>query len=511
MRLSELSRKEEIGILDITGAEDVDLSDPRYDSRQCREGSTFFAIRGYQTDGHKFISKALELGASCIVLEDDAAFTRKEAVERNVTRILVRNSRKALAYVAEEAFGNPSSKLRLIGVTGTNGKTTTTNIIKQLLEWRGETVGIIGTIGIRVADVEINATHTTPESRDISEILKMMVDKGATSCVMEVSSHALALDRVAALDFDIAAFTNLTPDHLDFHHTMEDYFLAKKILFDSLKDTAVAVTNADSEHGLEIVRDTVANSHSYGVVQGKLESSRFGHADLVASNVELSFDATRFTLQKRYSDEHAEVSSRLIGMFNVENILAAASALYFGVEGFSLEVLAEGLARIEPVRGRFESVSLPNKAIAIIDYAHTPDALQHVLETLRQINPSARIITVFGCGGDRDRTKRPVMGKIAAQFSHSTIITNDNPRSEKPEQIAEEILSGIPEAARGSVTCILDRRAAIERALELAAPGDAVLIAGKGHETYQIFSHETTHFDDREEILRVVNSSFRQA
>jgi len=502
MKFSELQRKEEIGILSFLGSEDVDLSDPQYDSRKCTAGSAFFAIQGFQTNGHRYIQSALELGATCIVLEDASAFSEEEAIAKHVVRIVVANSRKALALISEQVFGNPSSKLRLIGVTGTNGKTTTTSIIKQLLEWSGEKVGLIGTIGIKIGEIDIKATHTTPESRDISELLKKMIDQGVTTCVMEVSSHALVLERVAALDFDIAAFTNLTQDHLDFHKTMDEYFLAKQQLFNHLKDTAVAITNADSMYGEAMVNHTIANSHSYGVIKEARNVRALGHADLMALEPKLSLTGIEFILQKRYSEEHALISSKLIGAFNVENILAALSALYFGVEDFPLEKLARGIKQVEPVRGRFESITLPNGAIAVIDYAHTPDALENVLKTLNSLAaPDSRIFTVFGCGGDRDKTKRPVMGEIAVKLSHSIIITNDNPRSEKPEQIVQDILSGIPDNARDRATLILDRKVAIKTALDQTKSGDAVLIAGKGHETYQIFSDQTLHFDDREEVL----------
>jgi UDP-N-acetylmuramoyl-L-alanyl-D-glutamate--2,6-diaminopimelate ligase len=392
----------------------------------------------------------------------------------------------------------------MIGVTGTNGKTTVTTVIKQLLEAHGERTGLIGTIGIQIGSEEIAASHTTPESRDLSELLAEMVKAGVRTCVMEVSSHSLALDRVAAIDYDVAVFTNLTQDHLDFHHTMEEYFKAKQILFNGLRDTAVAVTNADDAYGERMIEETVANAHRYGVVKPGAEP-REQHADLYATNVELGLTGSRFTVRKRYSEEKADFETSLVGEFNVENLLAAISALYFGVEGFSLDVLADLIKNVKPVRGRFESVPLPNEATAIVDYAHTPDALQNVLSTARSL-ARGKLITVFGCGGDRDRAKRPLMGKIAAELSDCAIVTSDNPRTEDPSAIIAEILAGIPVGRRQRVEVEPERAKAIAQALALAESGDAVVIAGKGHETYQILGTEKHHFDDREEVERWIKS-----
>ncbi len=493
------ARREKIGLLDLYEAGEADLSRPQYDSRSVRSGDAFFAIRGYETDGHQFIAKAIANGATVIVLEEDSAFTREDAKQANVSRLLVKNSRRALAFISEWAFGSPSAKLRMIGVTGTNGKTTVASIIRQLLTMRGEKVGLIGTIGNWVGEEEIPATHTTPESRDLSELLTRMVDENVTTCVMEVSSHALALERVAALDFDIAIFTNLTRDHLDFHHTMEEYLATKKKLFDHLKDTAIAITNVDDPNGLDIVADTRANIHSYGIRPNGTPA----HADLMAYDVELSAEGTRFRIEKRYSDERAIFDSPLAGTINVENILAATSALYFGVEGCSLDVVAGLIPKIQPVRGRFERIALKNGIQAIIDYAHTPDALRNVIEAIRAIIPAtARIITIFGCGGDRDKGKRPQMGEIASNLSDRVIVTSDNPRSEDPLAIIDDILSGISGPKRKIIEIEPDRAKAIRMGLSNAKTGDIVLLAGKGHENYQVIGNERLHFDDREEVLK---------
>jgi UDP-N-acetylmuramoyl-L-alanyl-D-glutamate--2,6-diaminopimelate ligase len=508
MKLSELTRKDEIGILSIDGhlpaAQDADLSDPQYDSRKVTKGSTFFAIRGFAVDGHKFIQSAIEKGASAIVIDDDTALSADDASNMSVTRILVKDTRSALAHLSEMYFGEPSKKLRMIGVTGTNGKTTTTNVIKQLLEAGGEKVGLIGTIGTWIGDEHIPTTHTTPESRDLSELIARMADANVDTCVMEVSSHALELKRVAALDFDIAIFTNLTQDHLDFHKDMESYCKAKQKLFKNLKDTAVAISNADSPYCDRMIGDTIANSHTYGVWK---EGDDLGQADLIATNIQQRLDKTAFTLSKRYSDETAEFTTSLIGRFNIENILAALSALYFGIEGYSLTRLAELLPQVKAIRGRFEQVSLPNGGIAVVDYAHTPDALENVIRTSRalmeQTGSAGRLWVVFGCGGDRDRQKRPLMGSIASRLADRIILTNDNPRSEDPHLILHEIEAGIQPGSNYEV--IDDRRKAIRTALSSSSTSDVVLIAGKGHETYQIIGQETSHFDDREEVYHWVS------
>ncbi len=494
MKFSELTRQREIGVLAFTGLKDADLSDPQYDSRKVKSGTTFFAIKGFAADGHAFIQSAIEKGASTIVLEDSSALSEEDATAKKINRILVTSSRKALAIISEEAFGSPSKKLRLIGVTGTNGKTTTTNLIKQLFESRDEKCGLIGTIGIYIGDQFIPTEHTTPESRDISELLAKMIEEQVTTCIMEVSSHSVALDRIAALDFNIGVFTNLTQDHLDFHVTMENYAEAKQKFFSGLRETTVAITNADSDYGEYMREHTIANAHSYGLDDG----SKLGNADLIASKIEYSLRGTSFTIKKRYSDEQTIFQSKLVGKFNVENLLAAVSALYFGVEGFSLEVLGQAVPLLRAVRGRFEQIEIPNGALAIIDYAHTPDALENVLLTIRDLDQNTKITTVFGCGGDRDNTKRPKMGAIADRLSDAVIITNDNPRTEDAHSIAHQILEGIPVKKRMDTEIILDRREAILSALDSSTENDVILIAGKGHEDYQILGKEKIHFDDKE-------------
>ena len=496
MKFSELTRQREIGVLAFTGLKDADLSDPQYDSRKVKSGSAFFAIKGFAADGHTFIHSAIEKGATTIILEDASAFSEEDTKLKNVNRLLVENTRKALAIISEEAFGSSSKKMRLVGVTGTNGKTTVTNLIKQILEWRGEKVGLIGTIGNYIGDEFVPSEHTTPESRDISELLAKMFEGRVTTCIMEVSSHSIVLDRVAGLDFDIGVFTNLTQDHLDFHKTMEEYAKAKQKFFTGLKETAVAITNANSDHGSFMTEHSIANVHSYGLDDG----TKFGNADLIASNIRYSLRGTEFTIKKRYSDEQSIFTVGLVGKFNVENLLAAVSALYFGVEGFSLEVLAQAAPSLRPVRGRFEQIELPKGGLAIIDYAHTPDALENVLQTIRDLDPNTKVTTIFGCGGDRDKGKRPKMGAIAERLSDKIIITNDNPRTEDAHTIAHEVLEGISQPRRATTDIILDRTEAILSALNTSGENDVILIAGKGHEDYQIIGKEKIHFNDKEVV-----------
>lgn len=494
MELSKLTRQREIGIRAIYGSQNADLSDPQYDSRKVKQGSTFFAIRGFATDGHHFIGTAIEKGATTIILED-GAFLQQES---GVTQIVVTNSRKALALISEEVFGSPSSNLRLIGVTGTNGKTTTTNLIKQLCELSGEKVGLIGTLGSWIGPRFIEGTHTTPESRDLSELLATMVREGITTCIMEVSSHAVVLERTAGLKFDIGVFTNITLDHLDFHKDFQDYAKAKQKFFTSLSSTAIAITNADDPYGSFMVEDSEATSYSYGLHDG----SAFGHADITADIQQMTLQGSTFVVRKRYNEEKAEFGTKLVGKFNVLNVLAAASALYFGAKGFSLEMLATKAQLLEPVRGRFEQISLPSGGLGIIDYAHTPDALENLIKAVATIDKEiCKIITVFGCGGDRDRSKRPLMGKIAAELSTVTIVTSDNPRTEDPHLIIKEICAGIPKEKAAATMTEPDRKKAIEHALSLSGKNDIVLIAGKGHEDYQIVGNTKSHFDDKEIVL----------
>ena len=374
----------------------------------------------------------------------------------------------------------------MVGITGTNGKTTTSHLIKAILEAGGKPAGLIGTIDYRIGDRLMPATHTTPESLELNALLAEMVRSGCVAAVMEVSSHALS--RVKGLEFRAAVFTNLTQDHLDFHGSMEEYFRAKKILFDSLGPRDVAVVNADDPYGMRMLGETPAARITYGFGTG---------CDVRASGVELGIDGSRCTVT--HAGGEIEIRSPLTGRFNIQNILAScATGLGLGIRS---SAIAAGIRSVETVRGRFERVVSPAGWTAIIDYAHTPDALENCLRTIRELVPAEgghRLITVFGCGGDRDRGKRPIMGRIASQWSDIAIVTSDNPRNEDPASIIDAIVAGM---IRGRETYTdVNRRSAIRSALTKARGGDVVLLAGKGHETYQVIGATRQHFDDREEV-----------
>ncbi len=459
-----------------------------YDSREVRLGDLFVAIPGTALDGHGFIDNAVANGASVVVVQDDAARPDMFFVHAGVVKVVVPDTRKALARMAANYYGCPSRRLRLIGVTGTNGKTTTTHLIKSVLEASGETVGLIGTIEYRIGGEVIPATHTTPESLELNKLLARMVERGCTAVVMEVSSHSLALSRVEGLEFRAGVFTNLTQDHLDFHGTMEAYFGAKKLLFDGLPADASAVTNADDSRGEEMVHDTRARRLSYGIRNP---------ANFRAQDVELSIAGTRFVIT--HDGRGTLVESQLTGRFNVSNLLAAYST---GVAlGLPEEQIVRGIGALKAVRGRFEQIVSPAGWTAIVDYAHTPDALENCLRTIHEVMPrqgAGKIITVFGCGGNRDAGKRPVMGRIASELSDVVVVTSDNPRREDPKTIVDQITSGVLSGAE--VHTEIRRREAIRLGLTMARRGDVVLIAGKGHETYQVVRETRSHFDDREEV-----------
>jgi UDP-N-acetylmuramoyl-L-alanyl-D-glutamate--2,6-diaminopimelate ligase len=471
---------------------EVHVHQLQYDSRKIQRGDCFVAIRGSGTDGHRFIELAIGNGAAVVVLEQDAALSDYYFLHSGVAKVVVPDSRKALAVMSANYYNHPSRALTMVGVTGTNGKTTTTHLIKAILEAAGQRVGLLGTIEYRIGDEVIPASHTTPESLELNELLSRMAKLGCQSVSMEVSSHALHQSRVYGLNFDAAVFTNLTQDHLDYHGTMEEYFRAKRILFENLKSDAVAITNADDAWGMQIAGSSPARTFSYGVAE---------HADIRAADIRLSIEGSSFTLW--FKNQQTTMTTPLVGRFNVYNVLAAYST---GLAlGHSPETLEQGIRSVNSVRGRFERIASPKGWTAIIDYAHTPDALEKCLRTIHDVLPRegrGRIITVFGAGGDRDRTKRPLMGSVAGQWSDIIIVTSDNPRTEKPQGIIDEIVAGIPRGAQ--VTKEIDRRAAIHSALRQARSGDVVLIAGKGHEDYQVIGNEKIHFSDREIVEELI-------
>ncbi len=476
--------------------QDLDIRGIAYDSRKVSQGFLFVAIRGKATDGHQFIEAALRNGATAVMVEDDTARNDAFFLHQEAAKIVVPDCRRALARISATYYGHPSQRLRLIGVTGTNGKTTTTHLLRSVVQENGEKVGLIGTIQYMIGSEEvIPATHTTPESLELNELLAGMLSKGCSTAVMEVSSHALALHRVDGLRFAAAVFTNLTQDHLDFHGSMEDYCASKKMLFDGLSDHAYAVVNADDPYGSVIADGTRAHVITYGATQS---------ADVRVK--EITLDTRGMELTVSHAGESQRVRTALTGLFNASNVAAAyATGLALGIP--EARILA-GIAGMKPVRGRFEQIVAPQGWTAIVDYAHTPDALDNCLHAIRQItsmHQAGRVITVFGCGGNRDVGKRPIMGRIASTLSDVAIITSDNPRHEDPLAIINDILHGVVPGA--DVVVEVDRRKAIIVGLERARPGDIVLIAGKGHENYQVIGDARSHFDDREEVEKFIQAN----
>jgi UDP-N-acetylmuramoyl-L-alanyl-D-glutamate--2,6-diaminopimelate ligase len=468
---------------------DVEVTGIVYDSRQASAGSVFVALRGLQADGVAFAREAVARGAAAVVSEIP------RPADARVPWLLVPDARHALAAFSSECYGRPSERITLVGITGTNGKTTTSYLLAAIFEAAGIRCGRIGTVGYRVGDREVDASRTTPEAPELQRMLRDMVAEGCGACVMEVSSHALVLRRADHLRFAAAIFTNLTRDHLDFHRNMEEYFAAKRRLFELLDDAAVGITNVDDPRGADFAA-AVRRPVTYGI-EAPADVSP-GPIALSLVGLELEVRTPRGTLPVR---------SKLVGRPNAYNILAAiAAAMAFDLPFSAIE---QGIRDLEEVPGRFQVVSAETDDVrVVVDYAHTDDALKNLLETARPL-AAGRVITVFGCGGDRDKTKRPLMGAVAARLSDMVIVTSDNPRSESPDQIIEDIKRGIvlpsdrigPKGQGPRSTpwlAIADRKSAIERAVREAKPGDVVLVAGKGHEKYQVIGERTLPFDDVE-------------
>jgi UDP-N-acetylmuramoyl-L-alanyl-D-glutamate--2,6-diaminopimelate ligase len=467
----------------LEGEPSLPVTEVTYDSRRIVPGGLFVAIRGAVTDGNRFIDAARKKGAVAVVSE--------QAPDGAGAWVQVPDTREALALLSAAALGDPSRSLRLVGVTGTNGKTTTTYLIDAALRAAGHAVGLLGTVHYRIGGRLVEATRTTPESSDLQGLFKEMVAEGCSHAVMEVSSHSLELKRVHGCSFQVAVFTNLTRDHLDFHGDMDRYFAAKLRLFDTyLSEGGHAVINADDDRAGALKAVTRGKVWTYGLDK---------KADVSASGISLSLKGTRFRAHTPAGE--FDVDAPLIGRFNVENFLAGLTAAL--ALGLAPDVALRGLLTMTGVPGRLERVNAGQDFAVIVDYAHTDDALKNLLETVRELKPR-RLITVFGCGGDRDRTKRPLMGAVAARLSDVVVVTSDNPRSEPPEAILEEIQRGMNGNRRRERHMIVDRREAIARALEMARPGDAVVIAGKGHETYQVLRDRTIPFDDRQVAREVL-------
>ena len=461
----------------LTGDPGLAVTEVTHDSRQAGPGILFVAIRGFATDGNRFVGAARQKGAIAVCSEEPPL--------PDTAWIQVKDAREALAVLSAAVLGNPARSLDLVGVTGTNGKTTTTYLIDAALRAAGETVGLVGTVEYRIGDRLLEATRTTPESSDLQDLFRQMVDAGCRRAVLEVSSHSLALKRVHGCPFKVAVFTNLTRDHLDFHGDMEAYFAAKRLLFDTLlREDGHAIVNRDDDRAEDLVRASRGKVWTYSLSQP---------ADLAVEELTLSLETTHVRVRTPVGP--LEIRTPLIGRFNVQNVLAALGA---GLAlGIPKEALLRGLGSLKGVPGRLERVVAGQDFTVIVDYAHTDDALKNLLETVRELRPR-RLITVFGCGGDRDRTKRPLMGAVASRLSDVVILTSDNPRSEPPEAILEEIRRGIPQSRSADVHANVDRREAIAKALEMGREGDVVVIAGKGHESYQQIRDRAVPFDDRQ-------------
>jgi UDP-N-acetylmuramoyl-L-alanyl-D-glutamate--2,6-diaminopimelate ligase len=453
------------------------VTDVTHDSRKAGVGSLFVAIRGLAVDGNAFAEAARKKGAVAVASE--------QPPQAGLPWLRVKDAREALALLSAASLGNPAGELELVGVTGTNGKTTTAALIDAVLRAAGRRVGLLGTVQYRIGDRLAEASRTTPESSDLQRLFREMVDTGCTHAVLEVSSHSLALKRVYGCAFRVAVFTNLTRDHLDFHGDMDAYFAAKRILFEELlRNDGCAVVNLDDDRGATLAKVTRDRVLTYALER---------QADIRAEGIRLSLAGMSFRATTPVGD--LEVRSPLLGRFNVQNMLAAVGAA-IGL-GIAKDTIVKGLEALSGVPGRMERVDSGQDFTVVVDYAHTDDALKNLLETVRELAPR-RVITVFGCGGDRDRTKRSLMGAVASRLSDVAIVTSDNPRSEPPEAILDEIQSGMGGAHAAERLSIVDRREAITKAVELARAGDAVVIAGKGHETYQVLRDRTAPFDDRQ-------------
>lgn len=471
-----------LNVLDLRGNIDIEIDGIAYDSRKAGKNYVFVCIDGTASDGHEFAGEALKNGASAYIVQRDIK------IETNAPVLRTDDTRKALALVSDRFYGHLTNRFKLIGITGTKGKTTTAFMIKSILEASGRKVGLIGTLGTRIGDRVLHSERTTPESLDLQELFLQMVEEGVDDVVMEVSSQGLALERVCCCDFDTGVFTNLSRDHISAreHASMEEYLLAKCKLF---KMCRRGLVNLDSEYAATVMRQAECPVMTFGIDSG---------ADIRAENIEKLPNYVEFDMKSLWYRERFRVN--IPGRFSIYNALAAAGVC--GLLGIPSGAVKAGLERVQ-VPGRAESVDTGRDFSVIIDYAHTPDSLENILSTVKDY-ASGAVISVFGCGGDRDRTKRPLMGAISGRIADYTVITSDNPRTEEPSAIIAEIEEGIRETG-GAYRCITDRREAIRHALMTAGPRDVVVLAGKGHETYQTFGDRTIHFDEREIVWEILN------
>lgn len=473
-----------IEIIEINGPVTTDITSVHIDSRKVTEGGLFIATRGTQSDGHTFIQGAIKAGATAILCEE----MPKEMNEKQVTFIRVSNTEKIAGKVATQFYGNPTSQLKLIGVTGTNGKTTIATLLYQMFRQMGYKVGLLSTVCNYINEKAVPATHTTPDPITLNSLLAQMVNEGCEYAFMEVSSHAIAQNRIAGLTFAGGIFTNLTRDHLDYHGTVENYLKAKKLFFDNLPKDAFAVTNLDDKNGLVMTQNTAAKVVTY---------SQRNLCDFKGRILEHHLEGMIIDFNDK------ETAVQFVGKFNASNLLAVfATAVMLGQE--TDEVLRV-MSMLKPVSGRFEAIRSPKGYTAIVDYAHTPDAIANVLGAIHEIlNGNGEIITVVGAGGNRDKGKRPLMAKEAVKGSAKVIITSDNPRFEEPADIIQDMLQGLSDEEQEKVLTISDRREAIRTACMIAKSGDVILVAGKGHEDYQDIKGVKHHFDDREEVKKAM-------
>jgi UDP-N-acetylmuramoyl-L-alanyl-D-glutamate--2,6-diaminopimelate ligase len=470
---------------EIIGSTNVAISSVTFDSRKVKKDSLFIATRGTASDGHHYIELAIESGAVAVVCED-----LPETLKENVTYVKVLDSSASLGYIACNFYDNPSEKLKLVGITGTNGKTTTVTLLFNLFRGLGYNVGLLSTVENKINTTVIPSTHTTPDALALNELLSKMVEAGCQYAFMEVSSHAIVQHRITGLKFTGAAFSNITHDHLDYHKTFEEYIRAKKLFFDNLQDDAFALTNKDDRNGMVMLQNTKAKKYSYG-----LKSI----ADFKCRVVENHLNGLLLSI------DNQEVWVKLIGSFNAYNVLVVYAISQL-LKQDRVQVLTT-LSNLNSVEGRFQYIKSKTGIVAIVDYAHTPDALKNVLETIKDIRTgNEQVITLAGCGGDRDAAKRPIMAQIACEYSNKVILTSDNPRSENPEDILNQMQAGINPVDAKKTLRISDRKEAIRTAVAFAKEGDIILIAGKGHEKYQEINGIKHPFDDFEIVKEIFNN-----
>ncbi len=471
------------GLEAVEGSTGIEVGNIAFDSRQVEPLSAFVAVRGSQVDGHEYIDRAVEAGAVAVICE---RFPNE--LRQGVTYVKVRDSARALAFMAANFYKHPSEELILVGVTGTNGKTTTVTLLYNLFHTLGYPCGLISTVRNMIGNTEINATHTTPDALSLNKLLREMVDSGCKYCFMEVSSHAVVQHRVSGLSYKVGVFTNISHDHLDYHKTFKEYIRAKKQFFDSLPVDSYALVNSDDRNGATMIQNTAATKRTFGLKT---------MADFRAKVIENQLTGLHLVLGEN------DLYSKLVGGFNAYNLLAVyGTAMLLGED--KLEVLTE-LSGLDAVEGRFQLVKSSRNITAIVDYAHTPDALKNVLATIKGVRTGTeKVITVVGCGGNRDAEKRPVMSKIACEYSDQVVFTSDNPRFEDPEDIIHQMQKGLDPVSAAKSIAITDRKEAIKMACKMANPGDIVLVAGKGHEKYQEIKGQKMPFDDLQVVHQML-------